>query len=59
MPIQELEKSNLSSTGTHPEIERIYRQWDDALGKKDVHAALALYAPDAKLESPFAAGAVS
>ena len=32
--------------------ERIYRAWDEALGKKDLEAALALYAPDATLESP-------
>ena len=32
--------------------ERIYQQWDDALGKKDLDAALRLYAPDATLESP-------
>jgi ketosteroid isomerase-like protein len=52
MPTKQLEQSNLSSTDTHPDIESIYRQWDDALGKKDVEAALALYAPDATLESP-------
>jgi ketosteroid isomerase-like protein len=34
------------------EIERIYRLWDDALGNKDVEAALALYAEDASIESP-------
>jgi hypothetical protein len=32
--------------------ERIYHAWDDALGKKDIDAALALYADDATLESP-------
>ena len=32
--------------------ERIYRAWDEALGKKDLEGALALYAPDATLESP-------
>jgi hypothetical protein len=32
--------------------ERIYQQWDDALGKKDLEAALRLYAPDAMIESP-------
>jgi hypothetical protein len=32
--------------------ERIYRAWDDALGAKDLDAAMALYAPDATLESP-------
>ena len=32
--------------------ERIYKQWDEALGAMDVDAALALYAPDCTLESP-------
>jgi hypothetical protein len=52
MPTQQREESNLSSVGSHPEIKRIYHEWDDALGKKDVEAALKLYAPDATLESP-------
>jgi len=33
-------------------IERIYHKWDDALSRLDVDALLALYAPDATLESP-------
>lgn len=33
-------------------VERVYRDWDEALGARDVEAALALYAPDATLESP-------
>jgi ketosteroid isomerase-like protein len=32
--------------------ERIYHAWDEALGKKDIEASLALYAEDATLESP-------
>jgi predicted SnoaL-like aldol condensation-catalyzing enzyme len=36
----------------HNEIERIYKLWDDALGKKDLEAALALYTDDASIESP-------
>jgi hypothetical protein len=32
--------------------ERIHREWDEALGAKDVNAALRLYAKDATLESP-------
>jgi SnoaL-like protein len=32
--------------------ERIYHLWDDALGKRDLEAALALYAEDASIESP-------
>jgi hypothetical protein len=31
---------------------RIYRLWDDALGKKDLEASLSLYADDASIESP-------
>jgi SnoaL-like domain len=33
-------------------IDHIYHAWDDALGKKDVTAAIALYAQDATIESP-------
>jgi hypothetical protein len=33
-------------------IEKVYRLWDEALGAKNVDAAVALYAPDATLESP-------
>jgi len=32
--------------------ERIYHDWDEALSNDDVEALLALYAPDAVLESP-------
>jgi ketosteroid isomerase-like protein len=32
--------------------ERIYQAWDDALGRKDLDAAMNLYSPDAVLESP-------
>src|ERR1700731_2444538 len=34
------------------DAERIYREWDEALGGKDVDAALKLYAEDTVLESP-------
>ncbi|MFI5611968.1 nuclear transport factor 2 family protein [Amycolatopsis sp. NPDC051903] len=34
------------------DIEHIFTAWDDALGAKDVDAAMALYAEDATLESP-------
>ena len=34
------------------DTERIYRLWDEALGKKDIEASLSLYADDASLESP-------
>ncbi len=40
---------------SHPAVERIYHAWDDALGRKDADAALALYAPDAILGSPIGA----
>jgi len=33
-------------------IERVYTLWDEALGAKDVEAAMVLYAPDTVLESP-------
>jgi ketosteroid isomerase-like protein len=33
-------------------IKHIYQEWDDALSKLDVERLLALYAPDATLESP-------
>ena len=33
-------------------IKHIYHEWDDALSKLDVERLLALYAPDATLESP-------
>ena len=34
------------------DTERIYRLWDEALGKKDIEASLSLYADDASIESP-------
>lgn len=34
------------------DIERIYKQWDDALGSRDLEASLSLYADDASIESP-------
>ena len=34
------------------DAERIYHAWDEALGAKDVEASVALYHPDATLESP-------
>jgi ketosteroid isomerase-like protein len=40
------------SQDTTTAIERVYQAWDAALGAKDVEAALALYAPDATIESP-------
>jgi ketosteroid isomerase-like protein len=37
---------------TTEKIEHIFAAWDDALGTKDVDAAMALYQSDATLESP-------
>jgi ketosteroid isomerase-like protein len=37
---------------TTAQIEHIFTAWDEALGAKDVDAAVALYQPDAVLESP-------
>jgi ketosteroid isomerase-like protein len=42
----------LQEQKTYPEIDRIYHEWDAALSKNDPEALLALYAPDATLESP-------
>jgi SnoaL-like domain len=39
-------------TMTRRNAEQIYHDWDEALGRKDVEAAIALYAPDCVLESP-------
>jgi ketosteroid isomerase-like protein len=33
-------------------VERIYREWDRAWSNDDLEAMIALYAPDATLESP-------
>jgi len=33
-------------------IEHVFHAWDEALGAKDLDAAMALYHPDATLESP-------
>ena len=34
------------------DTERIYRLWDEALGKEDLEASLSLYADDGSIESP-------
>jgi ketosteroid isomerase-like protein len=39
-------------TTVEGQIERIFTAWDEALGAKDLDAAMALYKPDATLESP-------
>jgi ketosteroid isomerase-like protein len=33
-------------------VERVFQAWDEALGAKDLDASMALYQPDATLESP-------
>jgi ketosteroid isomerase-like protein len=43
---------HITNDSLHPEIDRIYHAWDEALSKNDARALLALYAPDAVLESP-------
>src|ERR1700751_2530519 len=45
----------MTGTTNRHEIERIYRAWDDALGKRDLEASLSLYADDASIESPLVA----
>ncbi len=47
-----VEKNPNDPTGA---VERIYKAWDAALGTKDLDAVLALYAPDATIESPLVA----
>jgi len=42
----------MTSETARNDIERIYRHWDEALGKKDLEASLSLYADDATIESP-------
>ena len=42
----------MTSQTSERDAERIYKLWDDALGKKDLEASLSLYADDATIESP-------
>ncbi|MGI8557535.1 MAG: nuclear transport factor 2 family protein [Solirubrobacteraceae bacterium] len=44
-----------TTTTVDPPIEHVFTAWDDALGAKDLDAAMALYHPDATLESPLVA----
>jgi hypothetical protein len=46
------DRPTTTSSDVDPAIEHIFRAWDDALGAKDLDAAMALYHPDATLESP-------
>jgi ketosteroid isomerase-like protein len=43
--------STQTAEGATP-VERVYFAWDDALSRNDKDALLALYAPDAVIESP-------
>jgi ketosteroid isomerase-like protein len=53
MAVQEREYHALNADrAPNPDIERIYVEWDKALSRNDAEAILALYAPDAVLESP-------
>jgi ketosteroid isomerase-like protein len=42
----------MTTTQADPRIEHVFNAWDDALGAKDLDAAMALYREDATLESP-------
>jgi ketosteroid isomerase-like protein len=42
----------MTAQANQHDAERIYQLWDDALGRKDLDAALSLYADDATIESP-------
>jgi len=42
----------MTSQTSQRDAERIYELWDDALGRNDLEASLALYADDASIESP-------
>jgi ketosteroid isomerase-like protein len=54
-PIMTDRTPNSTTSGSNADraqIERIYKLWDEALGRRDLEAALALYADDASIESP-------
>ena len=44
--------STVQSSPDDAAVERIFHDWDAALAARSVEAALALYAPDATIESP-------
>jgi hypothetical protein len=46
------EHATSTETTLNGQIEHIFEAWDDALGAKDLDAAMALYRSDATLESP-------
>jgi ketosteroid isomerase-like protein len=45
-------KEFMNPLSSNEAVERIYREWDDALSRLDCEKLLSLYAPDATLESP-------
>ena len=45
-----MDRTNNTTAATP--VERVYFAWDDALSRNDKAALLALYAPDAVIESP-------
>jgi ketosteroid isomerase-like protein len=49
LPENENENENENAVNA---VERIFHAWDEALGAKDLDASMALYHPDATLESP-------
>jgi hypothetical protein len=49
---EQMSTSSSLAPAAHAAAEAVYRQWDEALGAKDLDAAMALYAEDAVLESP-------
>jgi len=52
MPVQEKEQQATNIKGSRADVDRVYRDWDEALSRNDPAALLKLYAPDATLESP-------
>jgi predicted SnoaL-like aldol condensation-catalyzing enzyme len=52
VPPDENRRTAMTTQTPRQDIERIYRAWDEALGKRDLEASLSLYADDASIESP-------
>jgi len=42
----------MNPLSSHDAIDRIFREWDEALSRLDADKLISLYAPDATLESP-------
>jgi hypothetical protein len=47
-----VKRRSTPQTAEFPNVDRVYRTWDEALGNKDVDAALGLYGAEATIESP-------